>query len=326
MDGLMLEPWMLQSDWREDRRPVLIVDLAAWPADLPLAPLPPVPVIATGAMENPQAACADVLAGEVSLLLPLVEKIELVPQASAVLVQLLRGIAGLPAAQALPLESLAFASLQAGSEHKAWLAGREASPPCPAGMLHMSRVQDRLDLLIDRPEARNAIDRHMRDALFDAFSLADLDSGISRVRLRANGKCFSMGADLAEFGTTRDPVQAHAIRSVTLPAYAMARRAEIYDIHVVGGCVGSGLEMAAFAGRLTAGQNAWFQLPETGMGILPGFGGCVSIPRRMGRQRAAGLMLSGKRIGAEAALRLGLIDAIVDEPAHDEGGADFCGR
>jgi enoyl-CoA hydratase/carnithine racemase len=80
------------------------------------------------------------------------------------------------------------------------------------------------------------------------------------------------------------------------------------------------LELAAFAGRLTASPDAWFHLPETGMGILPGFGGCVSIPRRIGRQRAAALMLSGKRINARLALDWGLIDAIIDEPPADEAG------
>jgi enoyl-CoA hydratase/carnithine racemase len=123
-----------------------------------------------------------------------------------------------------------------------------------------------------------------------------------------------MGADLAEFGITKDPVEAHSIRARTLPAHQMSSREKIYDVHIHGGCVGSGLELAAFAGWLTAGPNAWFQLPETGMGILPGFGGCVSLPRRIGRQRAAALMLSGKRINARQALEWGLIDAIMDEP------------
>jgi enoyl-CoA hydratase/carnithine racemase len=177
----------------------------------------------------------------------------------------------------------------------------------------MHRKGGVLHLLLDRPDARNAIDRAMRDALFEAFSLAALDTSITCVKLRSIGRCFSMGADLAEFGTTRDPVEAHAIRARTLPTVQMARRAEIYDIHIQGACVGSGLEMAAFAGRLTASPGAWFQLPETGMGILPGFGGCVSLPRRIGRQRAAALMLSGKRINAEQALGWGLIDEIVDE-------------
>jgi enoyl-CoA hydratase/carnithine racemase len=85
--------------------------------------------------------------------------------------------------------------------------------------------------------------------------------------------------------------------------------------------VGSGLELAAFAGRLTAAPDAWFQLPEVAMGILPGFGGCVSIPRRIGRQRAAALMLSGQRVRAAVALGWGLVDAVVDEAAIDQGGA-----
>ena len=59
------------------------------------------------------------------------------------------------------------------------------------------------------------------------------------------------------------------------------------------------------------------------MGILPGAGGCVSLTRRIGRQRAVLLMLSGKRLSARAALGWGLIDAIVDEPPGDEGGSDI---
>jgi enoyl-CoA hydratase/carnithine racemase len=73
--------------------------------------------------------------------------------------------------------------------------------------------------------------------------------------------------------------------------------------------------MAAWAKRFTAAPGAWFQLPELAMGVLPGAGGCVSLTRRIGRQRTALLILSGKRITARTALGWGLIDAIVDEPA-----------
>jgi enoyl-CoA hydratase/carnithine racemase len=215
--------------------------------------------------------------------------------------------------------------LQAGAEHLAWQARQKAASPLPSGTLHVAREGGILSLVMDRAAARNSIDQPMRDALQEAFALAAMDASITRVKLRGLGKCFSMGADLAEFGTTRDPVRAHAIRAVTLPARQMARRAEIYDVHVQGGCVGSGLEMAAFAGRLTASADAWFQLPETGMGILPGAGGCVSVPRRIGRQRAAALMLSGKRIGARLALEWGLIDAMMDEGAVDESGTHVIG-
>lgn len=319
MEDHPLEPWMLQTDGLDTLPPYLSINLTTWPADQPITPLPPIPLIATGPAAHPQAASADILLEDPITLPALAAAIAKAPQASAVLVQLLRSIEGLPPARALPLESLAFAALQSGTEHTAWLARNFSGPPHPPGTLHMHRKGNVLHLTIDRPAARNAIDRAMRDALFEAFTLAALDQTITRVKLRATGRVFSMGADLAEFGTTRDPVAAHAIRARTLPAHPMASRAQIYNIHIQGACVGAGLEMAAFAHRLTAAPNAWFQLPETSMGILPGFGGCVSIPARIGRQRAAALMLSGKRITAQTALGWGLIDAIIDEPPIDEG-------
>lgn len=320
MEQNALKPWMLRLDWRGDERPYVTVDLAQWPEDEPLVPLPPVPVIAFGAASHAQAAHADILLEEPMPLGSLTQAITAAPRAAATVAQLLRATAMLPAANVFPLESFAFAMLQGGAEHASWMARRKPAPALPPGQLHMHRKGGVLHLLLDRPDARNAIDRAMRDALFEAFSLAALDTSITCVKLRSTGRCFSMGADLAEFGTTRDPVEAHAIRARTLPTVQMARRAEIYDIHIQGACVGSGLEMAAFAGRLTASPGAWFQLPETGMGILPGFGGCVSLPRRIGRQRAAALMLSGKRINASQALGWGLIDEIVDEPPADVPG------
>lgn len=317
MHGDALLPWMLRMDWRNDPRAFLTVDLASWPADQPFDPLPPVPLIGIGDAAHPQAHGLDLVLEPPFSLASLSAAIAHAPQASATLVQLLRATEALPPDRAIIAESFAFAMLQAGSEHAAWRAAREADKQLPSGILHIRRDGATLDLLLERPDAGNAIDRDMRDALYDAFSLAALDDSIARVRLRSTGRTFSMGADLAEFGTTRDPVEAHAIRMRTLPALPLMRRANITEAHIQGGCVGSGLEIAAFAGRVTASSDAWFQLPETGMGILPGAGGTVSVPRRIGRQRAALLMLSGKRIGAATALGWGLIDRIMDEPSVD---------
>jgi len=317
-DDAAFQPWMLRSDWRTDRRQWLWVDLANWPEDVPIDPLPPVPLIGTGPASHPQAPCVDLLVEEGFSLDQLATAIERSPQAAATVVQLLRATEGLAPLHALTLESFAYAMLQGGAEHERWLASRQPSTaPHPPGTVHVSRRVDRLNVVLDRPEMLNAIDRGMRDALFDAFSLAAIDEEITTVRVRSTGRAFSIGADLTEFGTTRAPVDAHAIRARTLPAWPMLRRQAIYDVHVQGSCVGSGLELAAFAARLTASPAAWFQLPEVGMGILPGFGGCVSVPRRVGRQRAALLMLSGKRIGGRTALQWGLVDALVNEPAPD---------
>ncbi|CAB4833716.1 unannotated protein [freshwater metagenome] len=77
-----------------------------------------------------------------------------------------------------------------------------------------------------------------------------------------------------------------------------------------GACVGSGIELAAFASRVVAAPDAFFALPEGAMGLIPGAGGTVSIARRINKQRTAWLALSNQSIDAETALAWGLIDAI----------------
>jgi enoyl-CoA hydratase/carnithine racemase len=206
-----------------------------------------------------------------------------------------------------------MATLQASEEHAAWLARQPVAPPSEPGAVRLERVGDVLNVVLDRPTAHNAIDRFMRDQLFEAFELAALDADIKRVRLSGEGRSFSVGADLTEFGTTRDAAAGHLIRRRTLPASTLLQVAEKVEAHVNGACIGAGLEIAAFAKQVNASANSWFQLPELAMGIMPGAGGCVSLSRRIGRQRTALLALSGARIGARVALAWGLIDAIVDD-------------
>ena len=79
---------------------------------------------------------------------------------------------------------------------------------------------------------------------------------------------------------------------------------------VHGSCVGAGIEIPAFAGTVIAAPGTRFALPEVAMGLIPGAGGTVSIPRRIGRQRALWLALSGAQLDAATALEWGLVDAI----------------
>lgn len=247
------------------------------------------------------------------------------PQAAAVALELLRTINLAVPARGLVQESLAYGLLQGSYEHRAWLFGRAAPKRSEPGEVLLARDGGFLSLVLDRPAARNAIDRTMRDALHEAFTVAALDPEVTVVSLRAVGPTFSIGADLDEFGTTRDPATAHAIRMQTLPALAIIPCAPKVAAHVQGACIGSGLEIAAFARRLTASSDAWFQLPELAMGLIPGAGGNVSVARRIGRRRAVLMVLSGKRIGARVALDWGLIDAIIDDPAIDDRDRDIVG-
>jgi enoyl-CoA hydratase/carnithine racemase len=296
--------------------PLAFVDLAAaaeWPEVLAL---PPCPVVGLGSRTHPLAALLDAVI-ERPLSAQTVARAAIAsPTASAVTVQLLRLLPSLAVEDGLVAESLAYGLLQGSAAHREWIAQRgDAAADLGARDVRAERRGDHLTITLDHPASRNAIDRTMRDALYDAFAVAALDPEIQSVALRGEGRTFSLGAELAEFGTTTDPAVAHSIRARTLPARMIARCADRLEVHVQGGCVGAGLEMAAWARHFSAAPDAWFQLPELAMGILPGAGGCVSLSRRIGRQRTALLILSGKRIGAQTALEWGLVDRIVDEPA-----------
>ncbi len=234
------------------------------------------------------------------------------PQVAAILARLLTRIEAMAPTQALEAESLAYAELQGGVAHRSWLAGRTPMDAKPAGAIQLERQGGQLHIQTNRPGALNAIDRGLRDALHEAFTIGALDAEISSVHWTAAGKAFSVGADLNEFGTTRDPARAHEIRMQTLPAIPLIQCGGKVRVVIQGACIGAGLEMAAFAGHISASPNAWFQLPELAMGLIPGAGGCVSVSRRIGIERTALLVLSGKRINANTALEWGLIDAITN--------------
>lgn len=304
--------WPGESPWEE---PIAFVDLdTAQDAPDSLA-LPDCPLIGIGDGAHPLAARLDAIIEPPVRADRLIAQVLAAPRAAAVVVQLLRLLPSLPLAEGLIAESLAYAVLQGSAEHAAWIAGQVQQRLRSGGRVTLTRAGDRLTITLDRAESGNAIDRFMRDQLFEAFSLASLDPTIARVCLRGAGRAFSLGAELAEFGTTTDPATAHAIRGRTLPARAALGCLDRLEAHVQGACVGAGLELAAYARRLTASAEAWFQLPELAMGILPGAGGCVSLTRRIGRQRTALMILSGRRFSARQALGWGLVDAIVDDPA-----------
>jgi enoyl-CoA hydratase len=301
-------------------QPLGFVDLEAWPDNSQLDVLPPFPLIGLAdCAAHPLAAALDASVEPPVSAEALIRQITRAPRAAAVAIQLLRSLDGLPSDRALQFESICYGLLQGSAEHEAWLATRVPQRRAPGGRVIVERRDSVLHVMLERAQARNAIDRPMRDQLFEAFTLAALDPEVRSIKLRAVGAAFSVGADLEEFGTTRDPATAHLIRSRTLPALALAGRAGILDVHVQGACVGAGLEIAAFAGRLTATPDAWFQLPELSMGLIPGAGGCVCVPRRIGRQRTALMILSGRRINARTALRWGLIDAIEGAPPACHG-------
>jgi hypothetical protein len=236
------------------------------------------------------------------------------PRAALALTRLLRVTAQLPVPDGLTAESATYSMLLAGPEFARWRSARPRRPPPgqdqPAVTLH--RAGDVLLVKLDRPDRRNAFSREMRDGLVEAFDLVLADPSIRSVRLSGAGPAFCSGGDLDEFGTAEDVTVAHLIRLERSVAARIHRCRDRVTVRLHGACVGAGLELPSFAGRVTAHPAALLRLPELSMGLIPGAGGTVGITRRIGRWRTAYLALAGLPLDAEAALSWGLIDAVAD--------------
>ncbi len=239
------------------------------------------------------------------------------PQAAVALVQLLRLAEALPVHDALRAESFVYGLLQSGKAYKSWLERRP--PECPGAheehdFVSVERADGRLEILLDRPEVRNAYGIGMRDGLVQALRVVADDPAILEVHLRARGPAFCAGGDLREFGTTPDPVTGHLIRSSRSAADLLAQLTHRCTAHLHGACVGAGIELPAFCGRVLAAPGTAILLPEVGMGLIPGAGGTVSIARRVGRHRLAWLAISGAWLDLEEALDWGLVDEVELSP------------
>jgi enoyl-CoA hydratase/carnithine racemase len=176
---------------------------------------------------------------------------------------------------------------------------------------HLERVGDELRVRFCRPEVHNAFGAASRDALVEALQLAAADDTVRRVHLSGEGRSFCSGGDLREFGSVPDPATAHIVRSTRSPGRLIHELRDRVVVELHGSCIGAGIELAAFAGEVVAHHDTRIQLPELDMGLVPGAGGTVSLPRRIGRRRTAWLCLSGQAVGADRARRWGLVDAVV---------------
>ena len=208
--------------------------------------------------------------------------------------------------EGLAAESAVYSLLQAGPEFAAWLQSRAMPTVAPdvEPPVLVTRDGDLLTITLNRPRRHNAVNERLRAALADALTVAVLDAALT-VDLRGAGPSFSSGGDLAEFGLFSDPATAHVSRLTRSPGRLISQLGDRITVHLHGACMGAGIEMAAFAGRVVADEAAAISLPEIGIGLIPGAGGTVSLPRRIGRHRTALLALSGERISATTAARLG---------------------
>jgi hypothetical protein len=261
---------------------------------------------------SPWVQCAD----PATTAADLIDHVVRSPLAAVSLVQLLRLGSWLSVLDAVVAESFVYSMLQSGPTYRDWLASRPTTTstrvePDPDPIL-VTRSGSRMEIQLNRPQVRNALNAAMRDALLAALQIVLVDSSVLNVRLSGRGPAFCSGGDLTEFGLAEDPGTAHRVRVRHSIGALLSRCAERVEVHLHGACVGAGIEIPAFSRHIVATSDSAFSLPEVGFGLIPGAGGTASIPRRIGRQRAAFLAISGTSITAGTAKAWGLVDEVVD--------------
>ena len=152
----------------------------------------------------------------------------------------------------------------------------------------------------------NALSQAVRQALAEGVKAAEADAGVQAIVIRGEGKGFSAGADIGEFGRV----------SQTIGLGELCRRIEACAKPVIavlhGTALGGGFEIALAAHYRIANGQAMLGLPEVNLGLLPGAGGTQRLPRLIGAKAALRMMLTGMPIRASEAAGLGLVDRVVE--------------
>jgi enoyl-CoA hydratase/carnithine racemase len=188
------------------------------------------------------------------------------------------------------------------------------------GNLRMVRVErDSADgadgvvhVVLDRPEALNAISTALATQLGAAFSDLAADDALRAVVLASSSaKAFCVGADLKERAGYSD-AQLRAQRVVYRRMAAALLAVPVPVVAAVAGhALGGGLELALLGDLIVADATAVVGLPEVSVGVIPGLGGTQLLPRRIGVARAAELVYTARRLDADEARALGVVDRVV---------------
>ncbi len=170
-------------------------------------------------------------------------------------------------------------------------------------------------LTLNRPDALNALSSDSLRALASRIGEVGADRGARALVLTGEGRAFAAGADIAEMRGF-SPEQAEGFSRLGHDTFDALEALPVPTIAAVGGfALGGGCELACACDWIYASEKARFGQPEVNLGVIPGFGGTSRLARRVGIAWAKEIVLSGARIDAETAQRIGLVNRILP---HEE--------
>lgn len=180
--------------------------------------------------------------------------------------------------------------------------------------LRVERKEQIAVVVINRPDKLNALNGATVGELDAAFRTLAEDEDVRGVVVTGAGeKAFVAGADIAELAKM-GPLSGVEVSRQGQDVFRFLETMPKPVIAAVNGfALGGGLELALACHIRVASENARFGLPEVKLGIIPGYGGTVRLPRLVGRGRALELILTGEMIGAEEAYRIGLVNRVVPQ-------------
>ena len=171
-------------------------------------------------------------------------------------------------------------------------------------------------LALNNPERRNAVSLEMWRAMGDAAELIEADDEVRVVVIRgAGGKAFASGADISEFDEHRSNAtqKNEYSRIAARGQQGFARSAKPLIAMIQGYCIGGGLAIALNADLRFATPASRFAIPAARLGVGYDFGGVAALARQVGPSRAKDILFSARQLDAEEALRIGLVDFVVDD-------------
>jgi enoyl-CoA hydratase len=168
-------------------------------------------------------------------------------------------------------------------------------------------------VLLNRPDALNALSDELMEALVETLRDLDADEAIGCIVLGGSERAFAAGADIGQLAQA-SPVEMYYQRRVDRWDEIRALWTPLVAA-VSGFCLGGGCELAMACDLIVASETAKFGQPESGLGLIPGAGGTQRLTRAVGKAVAMDVILSGRFLSADEALRAGLVARVVAKEA-----------
>ena len=167
-------------------------------------------------------------------------------------------------------------------------------------------------ILMNRPDALNALSSAVLDELNEAIARCERDEAIRNVLVTGAGRSFVAGADISEMADFGAAEGLAFVRKGQGVFNRLERLPKPVAAAVNGFALGGGCELALACHVRFASTKAKFGQPEVKLGLTPGFGGTQRLPRLVGRGAAIQMILGGGQVSAPEALRIGLVNAVVE--------------